>query len=105
VNIITEHAYQAARWGDAEFDAILSGALTPGEAVDRHNAIIIKLQGDHDAEMDQMRHLVADLQRDLRYARDGKDKADIKARRMSETIRSLSVRVKTRIREKQNDTT
>ena len=90
MNIITEHAYQAARWGDIEFEALLSGALTPGEAVDQHNAAIIKLQGDHDAEMERMRHLCADLQRDLRYARDGKVRAEERMKGMSRVITRLS---------------
>ena len=48
MNIVTEHSYQEARWGDAEFEALLNGMLSPGESVDLHNATIIKLQGDHE---------------------------------------------------------
>ena len=94
MNIITEHAYQAARWGDAEFDALLSGALTHGEAIDQHNAVLIKLQGDHDAEVEKLRHTNADLLRDLHYARDGRQKVEEKMKRMSDTIRRLGEQVK-----------
>jgi len=90
VNVITEQAYQAARWGDAEFDGILTGAITPADAVERHNDAIIKLQGDHDAEMEHMRHLCADIQRDLRYARDGKVRAEERMKGMSRIITRLS---------------
>jgi L-ascorbate metabolism protein UlaG (beta-lactamase superfamily) len=94
VNIITEHAYQAARWGDAEFDAILSKELKPSDIIDMHNGVVITLQGDHDAEVEKLRHTNADLLRDLHYARDGRQKVEEKMKRMSDTIRRLGEQVK-----------
>lgn len=94
MNIVTEHSYQKARWSDAEFEALLDGTLTPGEAVDYHNATIITLQGDHGAEIEAMRYINADLLRELHYAEDGWQKAEEKVRRMSDTIRRQGERIK-----------
>ena len=94
MNIITEHKYEAARWGDLEYDAILSGKFLPGEIIDLHNATLIKLQGDHDEECERLRHQLADASQALTYSRRGKETADDKIRRMSETIREQSARIK-----------
>lgn len=68
MNIITEHKYDAARWStDEQFwdrERILVS-----DVIERHNISVILLQGDHDEEVELLRHQIADLKRDLNYAR------------------------------------
>ena len=68
MNIITEHKYDAARWDGTEGWWGMA-TLTTTDVVKEHNATIITLQGDHDEEVELLRHQIADLKRDLNYAR------------------------------------
>lgn len=85
--------YEAARW--SEEDGWWNREdITIDDIVTRHNTSIIKLQGDHDEECEKLRHQLADASQALTYARQGKEAADAKVRRMSETIRRLGEKVK-----------
>lgn len=92
MNIITEQSYEKSRWSidDKWWDMELS----INQIVAEHNKVVIKLQGDHDAEMNKMRHINANLQRDLNYARAGKANAEERMKNMSRTITKIQQKIK-----------
>jgi predicted nucleic acid-binding Zn-ribbon protein len=92
MNIITEQSYDKSRWSidDKWWDMELS----INQIVAEHNKVVIKLQGDHDTEMDKMRHLNANLQRDLNYVRAGKANFEERMKNMSRTITKIQQKIK-----------